>query len=105
MQTILSNFGKKVKFLQPSHIQRGNRQRGTKLGAEGKEVIFIFYSLFCPLPPAFIDKYAHLSWDVNENEKIMQFDERAIIQPTINLRFLVSKNTKSCDGELACCSY
>ena len=46
--------------------------------------------------------YAHLSFYVNNNEKYTQLDERAIIQQTINLRLLVNKNTKSCDGKLAC---
>ncbi|MCC5620458.1 hypothetical protein [Nostoc sp. CHAB 5715] len=58
----------------------------------------------CPMPKA----AGRLSLSTHEGmefpaafNKYMQLDERAIIQPTINLRFLVSKNTKSCDGELA----
>lgn len=66
---------------------------------------FTFYSLPCALPPASIGKYTHLSCDVNINERFMHIDRCAIIQQTIKLRLLVSKNTKSCAGKLACTYY
>jgi len=74
VQTILSNFGKKIKFLQPSHIERG---QGTAFRGE--------VSPFPPAPcspafsplPALVRKDAHLIWHVNDNEKIMQLDDPA----------------------------
>jgi len=116
VQRILINFGKKIKLLHLSHIQRGKRNKCREQGAEGKEVIFIFYSLPCPLHPdpcsltssplpAPVGKYAYLYCDVNINEIFMQLHGCAIILQTINLRLLVSKNTKSCDGKLACSYY
>lgn len=92
MQTILINFGKKIKFLQSSH-QRDQRNDQDN---QDKEVF---------TPPFTLTSwrmFAHLSFYVNSNEKYTQLDERAIIQQTINLRLLVNKNTKSCDGKLAC---
>ncbi len=55
-----------------------------------------------PYLPSLLGVYAHLSFHVNSNEKYTQLDELAIIQQTRNLRLLVNKNTKSCDGKLAC---
>ncbi|MEH2437325.1 MAG: hypothetical protein V7K25_24340 [Nostoc sp.] len=84
-------------------ILKGEEVEGQGAGSRGERGNFYF--LFSPLRPspccfassplpALIRKDAHLVWHVNDNEKIMQLDERSIIQPTINLRFLVSKNTK-----------
>lgn len=91
MQTILINFGKKIKFLQSSH--EGDED---DLDNQGKEV----FTSPSPLTP--LGMIAHLNTHVNSNEKYTQLDERAIIQQTRNLRLLVNKNTKSCDNKLAC---
>lgn len=55
-----------------------------------------------PSSPHSLANYAHLSLYVNNNDKYMQVDHHTMMQQAINLRVLVSKNTKSCHGELAC---
>jgi hypothetical protein len=99
VQTILSNFEKKSNFCSHPNIEGGIRKRGG--GSQGRD-LFNNSSFCSSFPPFFTlaDKCAYLSCNVNTNEIFMQLDGYAIIEQTINLRLLVSKNTKSCDGEL-----
>ncbi|MEH1876089.1 hypothetical protein [Nostoc sp. S13] len=81
----------KIKFLQRSHTAGSPRQ-----GRQGENSTLSSPTPHCP------GKYPHLSFYVKNNHKYMQLDEHNIIQQIIKLRILVSKNTKYCDGELAC---
>ncbi|WP_375468614.1 hypothetical protein [uncultured Nostoc sp.] len=94
MQTILSNFGKKNQIFTAIAYLKGDK--GDQQDKEGK----VKFSL-----PAAFWYYAHLSIYVNNNDKYMQLDERAIIQQTINLTLFVGKNTKPCNGKSACYYY
>ncbi|MEI1375726.1 hypothetical protein PQG02_02935 [Nostoc sp. UHCC 0926] len=94
MQRILSNFGKKNQIFTAIAYSKGNK--GDHRDKDDKVKFFL---------PAPFWKYAYLSIDVNNNDKYMQLDERVIIQQTINLRLLVGKNTKPCNGKSACYYY